>query len=232
MKLRGFLPLIAALGVQSKIDLHLFESTDQQRQQSSQRQLVSFESLAGYQPKSLITDEAAIDLDLKTLVEIIDTKSFRRALPVYVQGGHSDSYAVLQVQTKNSAVIDAGQQLLGLNADGTIVHGPARTSVTTFPGSISGSGKGALLSVNYDINSVQSSYVGCQVGALGMLGGALTSGCKLELWYSVFVKSNKTAISLTSLCMHKLVSSQKVLRLREASQSPAKLRRLPITLTT
>jgi hypothetical protein len=147
-----------------------------------QRQLVVFEALAGYQPKSLITDEAAIDLDLETLEEIISTKSFRKSLPIYTQGGHSDSYAALQIRSRQSTsiLLDEGQQVFGIAQNGTTVQGVVRASVTTHPGTFAGSEKSSLLSVSYDISSLQDAFVGCQVGALEALGQADFSGCKFK----------------------------------------------------
>jgi len=132
---------------------------------------LSYEFIAGYGPDSSVTDHNAIDLDQKIIeaqVAKLTESSFDLAKKVYMEGGHSKSYAKLTITNGVSA--DCGDKTLvsGIDNSGVEVVGKVYKSSTS---------PASEVWVQYQTNDVQASYVGCQVGALAATGDHKTSGC-------------------------------------------------------
>lgn len=136
-----------------------------------QKRNLSYEYIAGYLPNSSVTDHNAIDLDQKIIVEQVSKlteSSFALAKKVYAEGGHSKSYAKLTITNGVTPNYPDGTLLSGVDNENQEVVGKVYKSSSTPAGQIW---------IQYQTTDVQSSYVGCQVGALAATGDHNTSGC-------------------------------------------------------
>ncbi|KAG7343103.1 low iron-inducible periplasmic protein [Nitzschia inconspicua] len=128
-------------------------------QAASFRRRLSFERIAGYEPRSQVTDHNAIDLDQQAIeiqLAMGTTESFNAASKIYTDGAFSKSVAKVQLASPLTSSVAEGDQITGLNADGAEVVGTAYASYST----------GAdVIEIQYRTLDLQSSYVGCQVGA-------------------------------------------------------------------
>ena len=104
--------------------------------------------------------------------EQLDTATdagFAVAQSVYTKGGHSKSFAVLQLKTALTQQISEGTTITGANEAGDVVTGVAYTDADT----------GATeIQFRYDVSSDQETYSTCQVGGLPTPN---TVGCKVSL---------------------------------------------------
>ncbi|GKY95293.1 hypothetical protein MPSEU_000491200 [Mayamaea pseudoterrestris] len=135
------------------------------------RQL-SFQRIVNYEPRSQVTDIAALDLDQKVLEEELFLGHMKKAQIVYTQGGHSRSFASVKIKHTNAAFIK-----------GTIVYAPSATGkevtgvlmeTVQWP---KGNETEKIVKIAYQTSDVQSQYVGCQVGGLYELQMANRDGC-------------------------------------------------------
>ena len=136
-----------------------------------------YDRYAGYEPTTSITDYAAIDLDQEILNEETGERILENAWQVYVNGGHSGSYAELKIS--NTSV--AGDYPVD-----TIVHGR-----NSFAEAVNGTlleaaiwSKGAsspTIKVLYDVIPLQSGYSDCQVGGLYTFAAADRGGCTYHI---------------------------------------------------
>jgi len=140
---------------------------------------LSPERIGGYQPKSIVTDMNALDLDQKYMeIELAKetTTGYVNAQAIYQLGGNSKSYAEITLD-------DAIQ--FGI-AKGTTVEGPSigggRTFGTVYRNVPTGQKKVRIL---YDTSEDQSTWVKCRVGALKANQGLETSGCKWNPFWSM-----------------------------------------------
>ena len=131
----------------------------------------TYEKIAGYAPRSKVTDHNAIDLDQKAMEEQIALGNWAKAKTIYVQGGNSKSYASFTVPGTDvsgaaTPALSKGAKVSGLTVGSSTVTGFLKSDVAA----------GAkTIDVMYDTNVVQASYNGgCQVGALV---ANTTTGC-------------------------------------------------------
>ena len=133
---------------------------------------LSFQKIVGYEPKSSVTDHAAIDLDLKqigTNLAVATKDSYLIARAIYEGGAHSKSYADVKLATPLKTKIAKGAPLIGKNSAGAQVRGTALSDVDV---------GGASIQFVYAYGAQQATYSTCQVGALGDNGIAtVMSGC-------------------------------------------------------
>merc|ERR1712070_1144416 len=123
-------------------------------------------------PGSLVTDHCAIDLDQKEIEEQVakgTNDSFENAMKIYKNGGNSKSYAQITLTPALTRDLSKGTSIMGKNADGVEVAGMSYSQYSSGD---------KVIKVQYTTNSIQSSYVGCQVGAL--VSGVNTEGCFAE----------------------------------------------------
>jgi hypothetical protein len=105
------------------------------------------------------------------------TTSFENARNVYTDGGHSNSYAVLNLKVPLPFSIRQGTPVSGFADDNTsLVEG--YTVGETAKGN-------KIIKVVYLISEIQDSYVPCQVGALPRISQATLAGCKIIHCYTV-----------------------------------------------
>ena len=135
-----------------------------------QSRRLSYEKIAGYQPKSQITDHAAIDLDqaaIETLLADGTDQSFAGAQSIYLQGGNSKSFATITLSTPLIGSVAKGAEVVGKDTTGAEVRGKMYESYDA------GS---TAIKIQYQTSDIQDSYVGCQEGALPA-SAQQTSGC-------------------------------------------------------
>jgi hypothetical protein len=96
---------------------------------------------------------------------------FRNAANIYTNGGHSKSYAVLQLTSSLTETIQEGTLIQGSNDAGDVVTGEA------YEDALSGT---KTLKFRYVVGSSQENYSECQVGGLqdtNTAGCTLTDAC-------------------------------------------------------
>lgn len=86
------------------------------------------EKLLGYKFENNMDDHARIDMDQQAIelaLAIRTSTSFDNAQTIYENGGHSKSYARLQLQTSLPTKVKKGSDIKGKTADGTTIHAKA-----------------------------------------------------------------------------------------------------------
>ena len=132
----------------------------------------AFDRYAGYMPTNLITDYAAIDLDQEEFNLQLADRRVEYALKIYELGGHSGSYAILNITNATSGEsYPVGTVVKGLSSAEQIVNGTLLEAVKF-------SGSSAQVKVLYDVGETQLYYLDCQVGGLWTVGRADRDGCK------------------------------------------------------
>lgn len=129
---------------------------------------LSFEYIAGYEPGTLVTDHAAVDLDqaeMEGQLALGTNQGYTRAQKIYEEGAFSKSVATVTLTAALTVPISKGAVVTGTAVNGQQVDG------TVFK---TASADDTTLRIQYGINSIQSSYVGCQVGANP---SPVTDGC-------------------------------------------------------
>ncbi|CAJ1948943.1 unnamed protein product [Cylindrotheca closterium] len=130
---------------------------------------LSFEKIAGYAPGSQVTDHCAIDLDQQAiefeLAKATDD-SFALAKRIYNQGAHSKSYADITLSSGLTTSVNKGKAMIGKDSQGRDVAGVA---FETYQAGTT------AIRFEYGTSDIQTSYVNCQVGALGEAGNL--DGC-------------------------------------------------------
>jgi len=137
----------------------LLATADASIRSSTSRRL-SFELIAGYSPRSQVTDHNAIDLDQAAMeLSLSDgtAQSFQVAREIYEQGGFSKSFAQVILSQPLSRTVSKGTQITGLGQNGQVVLGKAIGDF--LPGS-------EIIRIQYKTSDIQADYVGCQVGAV------------------------------------------------------------------
>ena len=129
---------------------------------------------AGYLPDTQITDEAAIDLDQLKFNEQLYDDHENKAMQVYIQGGHSGSFAMMTLTNLTGAEsFPAGAKVIGHTGTGSVVEGNLQHAVSWL-----GTDKTAVVNVTYKVGNVQATYMSCQVGGLFIFSEANRAGCK------------------------------------------------------
>jgi hypothetical protein len=120
----------------------------------------------------------ALDLDQAELEQQLaegTDGSFAIAKSIYIDGAFSKSFATLTLTTPLSQSLDKGTQVTGKTATGDDVNGKL---LKDYPMD------STAIGVQYETNMVQSSYVGCQVGANP---SPFTEGCKYTAFNPVAI---------------------------------------------
>jgi hypothetical protein len=130
---------------------------------------LSFESVAGYAPGSQVTDHCALDLDQKAMESELSKatdQSFAKAKEIYNDGAHSKSYAKITLSAGLPASVNKGQAATGVDGSGNEVAGKMYATYQAGDTEVR---------FQYRTGDQQSTYVNCQVGALGSAGNL--EGC-------------------------------------------------------
>jgi hypothetical protein len=175
MKLHGFLLCLTAL-----LDLSLASESSSNKNSVESgirgRQL-AFDWIGGYEPRTLVTDHAAIDLDQAELERLLsDDRKFDAAKAIYEKGGHSQPIARLKLTNPGPAPdgpIPARTIVLGNNTHGETIQGRLVEDVTW-----AAADDVVFLHVEYEGNHDQESPLNCQVGGLVVDDSGSHEGCK------------------------------------------------------
>jgi len=143
------------------------------------------EPIAEYEPRSQITDYAAIDMDQKAIQERAGLADFNRALRVYQEGGHSGSYArVTLLNPRENLKYAMGTGVAGTAERGFEVFAELLDDIEwASPDSVQ-------VNIKYSVSDEQSHHVDCMVGALYTFEGGYRNGCKF-VFNQETLKSNK-----------------------------------------
>mmetsp|Transcript_16822 Transcript_16822/g.27930 ORF Transcript_16822/g.27930 Transcript_16822/m.27930 type:complete len:557 (-) Transcript_16822:69-1739(-) len=128
---------------------------------------LSYQELVGYEPRSQVTDHAAIALDQAQMEVALGAKDFELAKLIYNNGGSSKSFAVLTITGNVPTFIKKRTPLSALDDNGNTITGVVMKDTNEGAGTIQ---------FQYDTSDNQDSHVGCQVGALAA-SAQTTTGC-------------------------------------------------------
>lgn len=154
-----------------------------------------YDRYAGYEPTTSITDYAAIDLDQEFLNQETGNLTLETAWWVYVEGGHSGSYADITLTNITEAGnLPKGTIVRGLNTFNEVVNGTLLEDVYWKDDGTAT----VAIKVLYDVLPLQSEYSDCQVGGLYKFQAAERQGCTFTILFATvaillmctFVKSN------------------------------------------
>ncbi|CAB9506677.1 expressed unknown protein [Seminavis robusta] len=123
-----------------------------------QRQLGTQDDIIDYTPTTVVTDDAAIDLDqalFESELDKINDEGFENAFHVYTLGAFSQSYATLTLNRGLTFDVPEGTDIDGNNTDGNYVRG--RTMKAANAGA-------TTLKVRYHVYPVQRAWTACHVG--------------------------------------------------------------------
>ena len=130
---------------------------------------VAYERIAGYLPRSLVTDHNAIDLDqaaMEVQLALKTATGFTNGKNIYTQGGNSKSYAEFTVPALASGVA-AGTLVKAMGVGGFLVTGTVKSAAAA---------GATTLQVLYAVSNTQSTYVQCRVGGMAS-SSQMTTGC-------------------------------------------------------
>lgn len=124
-----------------------------------------------YEPKTSVTDHAAIDMDEKEIEDELNKRTsvgFSNARTIYNHGAHSRSYASLSLVLPVEEDIAYGTEVTGKSKSGAIISGTVEKNVE----------KGNdILWFLYSVSDVIGHHVDCQVGGSQ---NPITDGCLAE----------------------------------------------------
>jgi hypothetical protein len=138
-----------------------------------ERKLYANGRIFGYLPSSDIADELMLDLDQYNIEEQIMLRKIETAQWVYEQGGHSASFAVLDVTIDGNVAFDEGSTIWAPNQkhqDAIQVQGILMSPLVT-----EGNTTLSQISVSYDRTQ---DIEPCQVGSLYLLKAAIHENCE------------------------------------------------------
>jgi len=113
-----------------------------------------------YEPRSLVTDHNALDLDQKAIqIELakLTGDGFQNAKEIYQEGGYSKSYAEIRLDTSLSEQLTKGTEITGKDTTNEMINAK---SYSTYEAGVSN------IIVQYSTLVTQDNYVNCQVGKL------------------------------------------------------------------
>ena len=142
---------------------------------SSTERRLTYDRIVGYEPRSKVTDYAAIDLDQFMMEDRLSKGQLIKARNVYQFGGHSESIAKVTLMNPPGAhSFPPGTKVMGIDKLGQDVEGTLAKRLvwdTQTNGNLEAH-------IKYFVSDKQDSYVGCQVGGLYSFEKANLDGCK------------------------------------------------------
>ena len=156
--------------------LFLLLSTGESHSQNSQvRRQLSYEWIAGYEPRTLVTDHAAIDLDQEEMERLLSYRRLQQFRAIYEQGGHSQSIAKVNLIDAEPPIlpIPKNTRVIGAAANGDVIRGKLVEEAFWAQDD-----KDVTLHIGYEASNEQANYVGCQVGGLVSVNSTNEEGCK------------------------------------------------------
>lgn len=136
-----------------------------------QNSVFAYDEIVGYQPTTDVSDVLMLDLDQYNIEEQLIQRKVLTAKLVYEQGGHSQSYAVLNMTAiAGSYAFESGSNVWAHNNNGMQVKGTLLNDVAWE----STENETYQISVLY---ATGQGYVNCQVGALYLSSQASLDNC-------------------------------------------------------
>ena len=134
----------------------------------------AFDRYQGYLPTTLVTDTAALDLDQYYFNEELSDRKIGYAMHVYREGGHSGSFAVLELENLGAPAqaFPKGTRVYGNAEDSTQVLGELMGDISWLENTNT-----KPIKVLYTVGNKQENYVNCQVGGLYRFEMANRDGC-------------------------------------------------------
>eukprot|EP00934_Nitzschia_sp_Nitz4_P005505 Nitzschia sp. Nitz4//scaffold426_size8320//3116//5024//NITZ4_009127-RA/size8320-processed-gene-0.3-mRNA-1//1//CDS//3329551615//5495//frame0 len=154
---------------------------------------LAYDTLANYEPRTLITNHASIDMDQQEIEHLLDLGLFSAAQAIYKQGAYSNTMA--KITLLNAEPPDAEWPV------GTIVYGWADDS-DGVTGTLAKAAywtetQNVELLVEYTPQKSQSEYLDCFVGGLVLTDSETLDGCYASNGYIQL-----TYLSRTSMAHH------------------------------
>lgn len=157
---------------------------------------LTLQRIVGYEPRTKVTDLAALDLDQKIMEQELFLSKLSKALNVYKDGGHSMSYASLTVRHPNPpASYPKDTQIFGVTPLGSAVSGSLMEDVSWHKNNT----VGVNVKILYHTSDVQERYVGCQVGGLFTFSEANHDGCFNDTGVLTFIEEGKAVVEAKKL---------------------------------
>jgi len=111
----------------------------------------------------------ALDLDVADMEKQLSKGHWSEAHHIYKDGAYSKNYADLTLTEPLDTAIPADHKVQGKSNSGGIANGSTLSAAQVGD---------TLLQVQYNVHSIQDSYVDCQVGALWRTHNAHLDGCE------------------------------------------------------
>jgi hypothetical protein len=142
--------------------------------QFRKRQL-SYEWIAGYEPRTLVKDHLAIDLDQAEMERLLTFRRLDAFKAIYEKGGHSQSIARVTLVDAMPPVMPIASLtiVLGRTGNGDMVRGRLVEEV-----SWTSDDKEVDVLVQYEATEAEDNFVGCQVGGLVDVNQTNQEGCE------------------------------------------------------
>eukprot|EP00980_Cylindrotheca_fusiformis_P003784 scaffold834_cov123-Cylindrotheca_fusiformis.AAC.31 len=155
----------------------------------------AYEWITGYEPFTLVSDHAAIDLDQQKIDELLRLASIDSAQNIYEKGGNSQSIARLMILNPENVtvpVIFAGAQVVGMSAAGNHVFGSLVEDL-----SFNSSGSDHVEALVQYPTKTMADEPHCRVGGLVSIKAESKGGCEfsrgfMELGQILFQESQIT----------------------------------------
>ena len=193
--------------VANNVDAFFNDETVLRGQQEKRK--LNYDVLAGYEPSTLVTNQAAIDLDQAEMEYQLSHHELDKFRYVYEQGGHSSSIARLTLtgvvamdddeeddgSDKNEKKlllpppvyeIPKNTEVIGWTKDKQLITGQLYEPLKPWK---EGENTATIL-VEYKSNLEQSNYLQCQVGGLAYTDSTNVDGCKYNKKHTKFVEVN------------------------------------------
>jgi len=119
---------------------------------------LSEEMIISYEPKTVVTDQAAIDLDQEALEAQLAAgtdEGMANAMKIYTEGAFSKSYAEITLDAALASPLPKGTDVKGTSTNGDEIRGATQDEADAGD---------KIIRVRYRVTGVQESFVGCQVG--------------------------------------------------------------------
>lgn len=144
---------------------------------SDSHRALQYDWIAGYEPRTQVVDELAIDLDQREMERLLSREeSFDSGKAVYEKGGHSRSIARLKL-TNTTVIpegpIQAGTTVVGKNLRGEIIRGKLVETVHPWENE----GDYVILAVQYEASEDDAKPLDCQIGGLVVQAAGQHEGC-------------------------------------------------------
>jgi hypothetical protein len=137
---------------------------------------LAYESLGGFEPLTLITNFAAVDLDILAMEDQLENHQFEGFKSIYEHGGYSNSVARITLADSPTPPVREflpDTLVVGWSHEGEVVRGRLLEGVMWNSWDTN-----ATLLIEYEASPDQKNYLKCQVGGLVAINEEKKDGCK------------------------------------------------------